>query len=90
MFYSCLLIGHSPPQAICYYIRAVQGDQIGQFLANWATFESSLRMKLPKEMVTFWATFCFSIFYHFQCHYLFQNMVDGWYYKFSKVVVLDI
>ncbi len=46
-----------------------QGDQIGRFFTIWATFGGSLRfferMKLPKIVATFWATFCLSKFITF-------------------------
>jgi hypothetical protein len=47
----------------------LQGDQIWKFCANWATFGSSQwfyeKVKKPKEVVTFWATFCLSNFFTF-------------------------
>jgi hypothetical protein len=47
----------------------IQGDQIGAFFANWATFGGSLeffeRMNQPKIMATFWSNFCLSKFITF-------------------------
>jgi hypothetical protein len=45
------------------------GDQIGRLFTNWATYGGSLcffeRIKQPKIMVTFWATFCLGKFITF-------------------------
>jgi hypothetical protein len=39
----------------------MQGDQIGRFFANWATFKSGWRffkeINSPKKMAIFWANF---------------------------------
>ncbi len=68
--------------------RKEHGDQIGQFIANWATFGCPcwlcVKMKKPDKMVTFLATFC--LYKFLTNNKKFQSVICCRYFKASKVV----